>query len=216
MDSSQTEQVAVVDDDGAMREAMMAILESVGIQVQGFESGQHFLAEAQRLRYGCLVLDIRMPGLSGLEVQKKLQELQIDVPLILVTGHGDIEMAVEAMKRGARDFLTKPFRDQVLIDAVQNALTAAHEAAAASHHEDDLRMANGELQARLSSLTPREREVLTYVVKGMRSKQIAAELNIALKTVEEYRSRLLDKMKVRSSTELASLTAAMGGIHPTP
>lgn len=198
--------VAVIDDDEDMREAMIATLESVNIQVASFESADQFLKDSSKTNFPCAVMDIRMPGLSGIEALRKMNKLQFTTRVIFVTGHADVEMAVEAMKCGAVDFLTKPFRDQALIDAVQAVLQQPTKPTDFSHTASPEK-----LQAiqYYQSLTAREKEVLTLVSRGLRSKQIASEMCLALKTVEEYRSRLLEKMHVRSSTELVALTMAM-------
>lgn len=190
--------VAVIDDDEALRTAIVMVLSSVGIEAEPFASARELLADARLRQWRCLVLDVRMPGLSGLEAQRRLAELGCACPIVFISGHADVEMAVEAMKRGAVDFLQKPFRDQSLINAVQSALdgAVAHEQPAS------------DINTRLQRLTPRERDILDGVRRGLRSKQIAAELGIAQKTVEEYRSRLLDKMEVKTSCELIALVSA--------
>ncbi len=203
--------VAVVDDDSALRDAILAVLDSVGIATEGFESAQKLLGASALKRFSCIVMDIRMPGLSGIEAHRKLKEVHVQSPVIFITGHGDIEMAVEAMKRGAADFITKPFRDQVLIDAVQAALLSKEVI-----KEQPNNIFSQESLDRFSQLTRRERQVLEQVVQGRRSKQIAADLCLAVKTVEEYRSRLLVKLKVRSSTELVSVVSSLGGIPSAP
>lgn len=205
---SQT--VAVVDDDDVMRQAMVDVLQSVGIEALAYENAQKFLAADGFESLGCVVMDIRMPGLSGMQAQKQLNENNVNLPLIFVTGHGDVEMAVEAMKCGAKDFITKPFRDQSLIDAVQSALNDK------STPNEDNPQSSQEHHKLLEQLTGRERQVLSLVVQGKRSKQIAAELCIAVKTVEEHRSRLLSKMQVHSSTELVGLAASLGFSANTP
>jgi two-component system response regulator FixJ len=193
--------VAVIDDDAAMREAVIAVLESVGIPAVGYISAQAFFDDPLATTYRCLILDVRMPGLSGIEAQRRLQDSGFHAPVIFISGHADVEMAVDTMKRGAIDFLPKPFRDQRLIDAVQVALQQA------VAKPEDPRLADA--KDRYNHLTPREREVLSYVSRGLRSKEIAADLGIAQKTVEEYRSRILEKMKVGSSCELTALATEL-------
>jgi len=214
--------VAVIDDDAAMREAIIVVLDSVGIAARGFASAQSFFAAPEAAAYRCLVMDIRMPGLSGVEAHRRMMDAGMNTPVVFITGHGDIEMAVAAMKRGAADFLTKPFRDQTLIDAVQGALARAgtetapasgHAAAAASIPAPAVSLP-ATASRRIEQLTPREREILLLVARGLRSKQIAADLGISLKTVEEYRSRILDKMQVSSSCELAGVVTALGLVAP--
>lgn len=208
MSDSSTVPVAVVDDDAATREAIVVVLDSIGIAAHTFASAQDFLAAPEASSYRCLVMDIRMPGLSGIEAQRRMKELGIAAPVIFITGHGDIEMAVDAMKRGAVDFLTKPFRDQVLIDTVQSVLSAA----AARQAPPPVQQAAS--RHRLEQLTPREREILVHVAGGRRSKQIAADLGITVKTVDEYRSRILGKMQVGTSSELAAVAATLGLLPP--
>lgn len=199
MTKTKTPVVAVVDDNDALREAILVVLGSVGIEAAAWSSAREFLAWPGLHGCRCIVLDVRMPGLSGLEAQRRLLDMGCRCPIVFISGHADVEMAVEAMKNGAVDFLQKPFRDQVLINAVQAALERSLPAPGGL----------GELQARLDRLTPREREILDGVARGLRSKQIAGELGIALKTVEEYRSRLLDKMQVSTSCELIALVSQL-------
>lgn len=202
--------VAIVDDDAAIREAIVVVLESVGIRARSYPAAQAFLTSGEASACDCLVMDVRMPGLSGIEAFRRLRDAGEPIPVIFITGHGDIEMAVDVMKLGAADFLSKPFRDQTLIDAVQSALSrrgAAIASAVASQAAEGA--ACEAVMARLKNLTRREREVLVRVVRGQRSKQIAADLDIALKTVEEYRSRILQKMEAGTSCELASMVAGL-------
>lgn len=206
--------VAVIDDDAAMREAVIVVLDSVGIGARGFPSAQSFFAAPEAAGYRCLVMDIRMPGLSGIEAHRRMMDAGMSVPVVFITGHGDIEMAVEAMKRGAADFLTKPFRDQALIDAVQAALARAKTKPATVSSPGAAEAAQAPARRRIEQLTPREREILLLVARGLRSKQIAADLGISLKTVEEYRSRILDKMQVSSSCELVGVVTALGLVSP--
>lgn len=197
--------VAIVDDDAALREAMLFVLASVGIEAVAYASAKEFLTQASQQHYRCVVLDVRMPGLSGLEAQRRLKEMGEKSRIIFITGHGDVDMAVEAMKQGAADFLQKPFKDQILINAVQAALQ--NEPAP----NESERVADA--KQRFEHLTPRERDILACVSQGLRSKQIAAELGIAIKTVEEYRSRILEKMGVSSSCELTALVTESRVLH---
>lgn len=206
--SGKTALVAVVDDDAAIREAIIMVLESVGIHARGYATAQAFLTTGDVSACRCLVMDVRMPGLSGIEAFRRLRDVGEQIPVIFITGHGDIEMAVDVMKQGAVDFLSKPFRDQTLIDAVQTALSrgVAAQTATCAAKADDVQAREAVL-ARVKGLTPREREVTIRVVRGMRSKQIAADLDISLKTVEEYRSRILQKMEASTSCELVAMVA---------
>lgn len=194
--------VAVIDDDDALREAIVVVLGSVGISAVGYASAQGLLTDITKKPYRCLVLDVRMPGFSGLEVQRRLKEMGHHIPIVFITGHGDVDMAVEAMKRGASDFLQKPFKDQALINAVQAALRQTPAEPVSSPRAVAAKQ-------RFDHLTPREREIMALVAQGLRSKQIAAELGIAIKTVEEYRSRILEKMGVSSSVELTALVTEL-------
>jgi len=191
--------VFVVDDDDAVRNSLRLLLKSVGLPVVLHASAQEFLAAYQDTQPGCLVLDIRMPGMSGLELQRHLSLRGSVIPVIFITGHGDVPMAVEAMQHGAFDFLQKPFRDQDLIDRVQRAF------------EKDLadRRALGEVERireRLESLTAREREVLALVTSGKPNKVIAAELDVSPRTVEIHRARVMEKMEAPSLAALVRMT----------
>jgi two-component system, LuxR family, response regulator FixJ len=184
--------VFVVDDDAAVRDSLRMLLKSVGLPVEVFESGQEFLDADRDDRPGCLVLDIRMPGMSGLELQVKLNERHSILPIIFITGHGDVPMAVEAMQAGAVDFIQKPFRDQDLLDRINQAL----EKDAGSR-----RM----IRKRLESLTPREKEVLDLVVAGKANKVIAGDLNLSQRTVEIHRARVMEKMEAHSLAHLVRM-----------
>jgi FixJ family two-component response regulator len=183
--------VFIVDDDEAVRASLKLLLKSVGIGATALGSAQDFLARHDATQPGCLVLDIRMPGMSGLELQQALNLRGAIIPVIFITGHGDVPMAVEAMKHGAFDFLQKPFRDQELIDRVQLALTKDKEnRVALSQHS--------KIRARLESLTPREREVLELMTRGKPNKVMAADLGISQRTVEIHRARVMEKMETSS------------------
>jgi two-component system response regulator FixJ len=190
--------VFVVDDDEAMRSSMRWLIESVGLRGEAFASPDEFLACYYPGRPGCLVLDVRMPGMSGLELQEKLISKEIQIPIIMITGHGDVPMAVRAMKAGAVDFIEKPFNDQVLLDCIQRAL----------EKDAELRQIQGrrtEVAARLVQLTRREFEVMRMVVQGKSNKEIAGELNVSTKTVEAHRAKVMDKMQARSLAGLVRM-----------
>jgi FixJ family two-component response regulator len=202
--SKPTSIVFVVDDDPSIRESLSLLLSSAGYGVKTFASAKEFL-ESERGTPGpaCLVLDVKMPGLSGLDLQKELMSRNIIIPIIFITGHGDIPMSVQAMKKGAVDFLPKPFDDGDLLEAVEQALLRD------SQTHADLDEQKHILQ-RMDSLTPREHEVLTYLITGMLNKQIAFELNISERTVKAHRKQVLDKMGVDSIAELVRLTEKVG------
>src|SRR6516165_5342053 len=187
--------VFVVDDDAPMRESLKNLIRSVGLRVELFSSAQEFLRSKRLDLPSCLVLDVRLPGLSGLDLQKRMTEAGMEIPIIFITGHGDIPMSVRAMKAGAVEFLTKPFRDQDLLDAIHLAL----ERDRARREEEQERI---QLQQRFESLTSRERDVLWMVVSGMLNKQIAAQLGTAENTVKVHRKRAMEKMGARSLAEL--------------
>jgi two-component system response regulator FixJ len=189
--SVPTPMVFIVDDDEAVRDSLRLLLKSVGIAAQVFGSAQEFLAAYDAARPGCLVLDIRMPGMSGMELQQHLNTRGAVIPLLFITGHGDVPMAVQAMKNGAFDFLQKPFRDQELIDRVQRALAKdAENRVGLSQHS--------KMRSRLDSLTSREREVLELMVQGKPNKIMAADLGISQRTVEIHRARVMEKLGVNS------------------
>src|ERR1700723_960934 len=174
--------VYVVDDDESVREAIQSLIRSVGLHVEAFASAQDFLRSKRPDAPGCLVLDIRLPGFSGLQLQRKLADADIRIPIVFMTGHGDIPMTVKAMKAGAVEFLTKPFRDQDLLEAIQQALDRDR----ARRRQQGL---TGELRNRYESLTTREREVMKLVVSGLLNKQIAAELGTREITIKVHRGR---------------------------
>jgi FixJ family two-component response regulator len=195
--------VFVVDDDVSIREGLRNLLRSVGLSVEVFETAQEFLARRRPDVPACLVLDVRLPGSSGLDLQRKLTEADIDVPIIFVTGHGDIPMSVRAMKAGAVEFLTKPFRDQDLLDAVQQAIE--RDRAVRQRRSESL-----ELHNRYDSLTAREREVMALVVRGLLNKQIAAELGATEATVKLHRGRVMHKMQADSLADLIRMAERLG------
>jgi FixJ family two-component response regulator len=196
--SAQQELIYIVDDDRAVRDSLSLLLNSVGISNQTFDSAAAFLEAFEPNRIACLVADIRMPVMSGLELQQKLNARRSGIPIIFITGHGDVPMAVNAMKDGAIDFLTKPFRDQDLLDRVRGALSGAKA-------EFESRQQLQEVRERLQSLTPRETEVMELVVKGSANKVIAMDLGVSQRTVELHRARVMQKMSVRSLAELVRL-----------
>ena len=202
--SKPTPIVFVVDDDPSIRESLSLLLSSAGYSVNTFASAKEFL-ESEHSTSGpaCLVLDVKMPGLSGLDLQKELMSRNIIIPIIFITGHGDIPMSVQAMKKGAVDFLPKPFDDGDLLEAVEQALLRD------SQTHADLDEQKHILQ-RMDSLTTREHEVLTYLITGMLNKQIAYELNISERTVKAHRKQVFDKMGVNSIAELVRLTEKVG------
>ncbi len=199
-DTAQT--VYIVDDDPAIRIAMQALLESVGLRHATFASADEYLQYADRYRPGCLVLDIRMPGLGGLELQDELVARGGALPIIFITGHADVPMAVEAMQKGAFDFIQKPFRDQELLDCIRDALLAEQE-------QRKLRQQHDEVADRLDRLTRREREVFDLVVKGKPNKVIAYELDVSQRTIEIHRARVMEKMEARSLADLVRMHLAL-------
>ncbi|QOY90053.1 response regulator transcription factor [Paludibaculum fermentans] len=186
--------VYVVDDDVSVREAIRNLLRSVGLKVESFRTAQDFLVSDPR-GLGCLILDVRLPGASGLELQRQLIERNREIPIIFITGHGDIPMSVKAIKAGAVEFLTKPFRDQDLLDAVQQAIDRDLERRSREQEMSDLR-------ERHASLTPRELEVMRFVVRGLINKQIASEMGVTESTVKMHRGQLMLKMKAESLADL--------------
>ncbi|HEV2731356.1 MAG TPA: response regulator transcription factor, partial [Terriglobales bacterium] len=195
--------VFVVDDDPSVRRAIKRLVESVGLQVEVFASPQEFLQAWRRDVPGCLVLDIRLPGKSGLDFQRELAEANITIPIIFITAHGDIPMTVRAMKAGAVEFLTKPFRDQDLLDAIQLAL--ARDSARRKQYSEV-----ATLRELYESLTPREREILPLVVSGLLNKQIAANLGTSEATVKVHRSQLMRKMGANSLADLVRMAEKLG------
>ena len=201
--------VLVVDDDMSVREALSDLFQSVGLMVEAYASAQEFLKNPPREGPCCLVLDVRLPGKSGLDFQHELNESDVRLPIIFLTGHGDIPMSVRAMKAGAVEFLTKPFREQDLLDAVQTAL-----------ERDRLNREDGNLIAllrqRFSSLTPREQAILTLVVAGRRNKQIAFEIGTSEVTVKVHRTNLMRKMQASSLADLITMATKLGIPEKSP
>jgi FixJ family two-component response regulator len=193
--STEQPLVFVIDDDVSMRDALRNLLRSVGLQAKTFDTAQEFLAQRRPEGPACLILDVRLPGLSGLDLQRELAGADIDIPIIFVTGHGDIPMSVHAMKAGAVEFLTKPFRDQELLDAVQEAITRDREAQVERRQVQKLR-------ARYDSLTDRERQVLRLVAGGLLNKQIAGQLGTTEATIKLHRGHVMHKMQAASLADL--------------
>lgn len=195
--------VFVVDDDDLVRSAIQGMLRSVGLRSETFGTPQEFLKSKRVDAPSCLVLDVRLPGISGLDLQRELTEAGIRIPIIFITGHGDIPMSVKAMKSGAVEFLTKPFRHQDLLDAIHQALNRDR---LIREHEGEV----GELRARYQLLTPREREVMTLVVSGKMNKEIAYELGSSEVTVKIQRRQVMRKMKAESVAELVGMAGRLG------
>jgi FixJ family two-component response regulator len=196
--------VFVVDDDPSMRATLADVMRSVGLQVQTFASAREFMGSKLPDAPGCLVLDVRLPGQSGLEFQHTLVESGIELPVVFITGHGDVPMSVRAMKAGAVDFLIKPFRDQDLLDAVHAAIERDR---ARRHHIIGL----ADVEERYRALTERERDIMALVVVGRLNKQIASELGLAEVTVKAHRSQLMHKMGAKSLPELVRMADRLGG-----
>jgi FixJ family two-component response regulator len=195
--------VFVVDDDPSIRRAIKRLVESVGLRVEGLGSAQEFLRSQRPDAPSCLVLDVRLPGMSGLDFQRELREANIHIPIIFITAHGDIPMTVRAMKAGAVEFLTKPFRDQELLDAIQQGLERDH---ARRAQEAEVR----KLRERFESLTPRERELLPWVVSGLLNKKIADAIEASEATVKVHRSQLMRKMGASSMADLVRMAEKLG------
>jgi len=197
--------VHVVDDEAAIRDSLAMLLRSVGLKSRTYPGAQEFLDGWRQEGPACLVCDVRMPGMSGLELQEALKARNAQLPLVLITGHGDVAMAVRAMKAGASDFIEKPFNDQVLLDAVNRALARARDGQGAGR---------AEIEARVDSLTPREREVMLLVAEGRPNKVVATRLGLSTRTVEVHRAKVMEKMQARSLAELVRMAIACDLMRP--
>lgn len=193
--SSENPTVYVVEDDEANRELMRDLFESVDLRVELFPSGDAFLAAMPVRGPGCILLDVRMPGISGLDLQARLSDAKLDLPIIIVTAHGDTQMAVRAMKEGAFDFVEKPINNQILLDTVNKALTESRRMGAEIREQESI-------QKRLDLLTPRETDVLRMIAQGKLNKQIAFELGITQRTVEVHRARVMEKIQAKTVADL--------------
>jgi len=198
--------VFVIDDDASVRAALSSLIRSVGLRVEVFASASEFLAAKRTDGPSCLILDVRLPGVSGLEFQTALADAKSVIPIIFITGHGDIPMSVKAMKAGAVEFLTKPFRDQDLLDAVQVAIERTQ-----SWHESE--KAVSELRAKFQNLTHREKEVMAWVTSGLLNKQVAAELGVSEITVKVHRGKVTQKMGAKSIADLVRMADTLGIRH---
>jgi FixJ family two-component response regulator len=199
--------IFVIDDDPSVRKSLSRLLRSVGHAVETFSSAEEFLSREHFDGIGCIILDVQMPGLSGMDLQVELGKAEYSMPIVFITGHGDIPMSVEAMKRGAVHFLTKPFDDNDLLRAMREAIEKDRKAKTEQAEVQDIRR-------RISLLTPREYEILRHVITGSLNKQIAFTLNIAEKTVKIHRGRVMEKLRVDSVAELVRL-AEKAGIEPS-
>ena len=194
--------VFIVDDDSAMRDSLGFLIGSVGRKVETYSSAEEFLAAYDNERPGCIVLDVRMPGLSGLELMEKLGEDRFAPPVVLITGHGDIPMAVRALKAGAFDFIEKPFSDQVLLERIQQALQQDNSDRASEHDRSDI-------ERRASRLTSRENQVFELVVDGKPNKVVASDLGLSQKTVEVHRAHVMEKMRAESFADLVKMAVVL-------
>lgn len=199
--------VFVVDDDASIRDALSNLLRSTGMRVETFASTSEFLLHSKTDGASCLVLDVRLQGSSGLDFQRQLVDAHINIPIIFITGHGDIEMSVKAMKAGAVDFLAKPFREQDLLDAVSAALQT-------DMKRRELERKSSSLHADYQSLTPREKEVMALAVKGLMNKQIAGQMNLSEITIKIHRSHAMKKMHAKSFADLVRMAEALERVEP--
>ena len=197
--------VFVVDDDQAVRDSLADLMDSVGLKVQTYATAMDFLADYSAERLGCLVLDIRMPGMSGLELQKELNRRESMLPLILITGHGDVPMAVQAIQEGALDFIQKPFRDQELLDRVNQALNSCNK-------QQDIQQQTQSVKKHIHDLTPREHQVMQMIVEGKANKVIAIDLQLSQRTIEVHRKNVMQKLEAHSLAELVRIVTQTGMI----
>jgi len=195
--------VHVIDDDEAMRQSLAFLLEAVGMEVQTYESAVAFLKVAPTVKSGCVITDVRMPGLSGVDLLRQLRERKLGIPVIVITGHGDVPLAVEAMKIGALDFLEKPFDDEALLASVRSALNQLDQ-------DQKRRAERSDIEGRLATLSNRERDVLQGLVAGLANKQIAYDLGISPRTIEIYRANLMTKMQAASLSDLVRMALIAG------
>jgi two-component system response regulator FixJ len=200
---SENAVVHVIDDDEAMRQSLAFLLEAVGMEVQTYESAVAFLEVAPAVKAGCVITDVRMPGLSGVELLRQLRERKLGIPVIVITGHGDVPLAVEAMKIGAMDFLEKPFDDEALLASVRSALNQLDQNRKREAERSDI-------EGRLATLSNRERDVLQGLVAGLANKQIAYDLGISPRTIEIYRANLMTKMEAGSLSALVRMALIAG------
>ncbi|MCP4408231.1 MAG: response regulator transcription factor [Gammaproteobacteria bacterium] len=201
MDNDST--IFLVDDNHNVRDALSLFLESTGLQVRAYPSAQAFLEHYDSLHPGCLVLDIRMPGMNGMELQQELIKRHIDIPIIFLSGHGDIPMSVKALKAGAVDFIEKPFNDEVLLNCI-------HEAIIKDAQTRVFNAQKSKILANYAQLTRREKEVMKFVISGHSNKEIARELDISHRTIDVHRARIMEKMQANSLPELVSMTTMYG------
>ena len=194
--------VFIVDDDEPVRGALQLLMKSVGHDAKTFATGDEFLAACSPGISGCLILDIRMPGMSGLELQEKLHQQGVNIPIIFITGHGDVPMAVQAMKQGALEFLQKPFREQDLVDLVNQALEK-------NENSHKLALQRTEIEPRIAKLTPREHQIMDMIVQGKANKVIAIDLGVSQRTVETHRTRIMRKMQAKSLAELVQMAVRL-------
>jgi two-component system response regulator FixJ len=199
----------VIDDDAAVRDSIEFLLRSARLTVRTYDSAAAFLDALPAIRSGCIITDVRMPGISGIDLLRRLKEMRVQLPVIVITGHGDVPLAVEAMKFGAADFLEKPFDDEVLLASVRSALDRSEASAA-------LETERAEIRARIATLTHREREVLDGLIAGHPNKIIAFDLEISPRTVEIYRANVMTKMKAGSLSELVRMALAASAMKSAP
>jgi two-component system, LuxR family, response regulator FixJ len=200
---AETAKVYVIDDDAAMRDSLNFLLDSSGFEVRLFESAQNFLDALPELAFGCIVSDVRMPGIDGIELLKRMKAVQSSLPILIMTGHGDVPLAVEAMKLGAIDFLEKPFEDERLISMIESAIRQAEPVAKSDAIVQDI-------ATRIATLSPRERQVMDGLMAGLSNKLIAREYDISPRTIEVYRANVMTKMGANSLSELVRLAMRAG------